>query len=61
MNYPIKRVLIQMCENGELNIDDPSDRFCVSWFTLRVANVGIKLFVSSWNEHRIPGTLYIVL
>ena len=50
-----------MCENGELNIDDPSDRFCVSWFTLRVANVGIKLFVSSWNEHRIPGTLYIVL
>ena len=59
INYPIKRTLIRMSEVGALNIDNPSDRFCTSWYTLNVANVGVSLFISSWNEHRIPGE-YIV-
>ena len=43
-----------MTEDGDIAIDDPMYRFCVSWYTIRVANVGIGLLVSSWNEHRIP-------
>ena len=28
----------------------------MSWFTIKTAAAGIELFVSSWNEHPIPGT-----
>lgn len=31
----------------------------MSWFTLRVANVGLKLMVDAWNNHRIPGRVFI--
>ena len=43
-----------MTEDGDIAIDDPMYRFCVSWYIIRVANLGIGLLVSSWNEHRIP-------
>ena len=55
VNYPIKTVLVQMLENGEFDLDDEMQAFCVSWFAIRVAAVGVQLFVSSWNEHPIPG------
>ena len=32
----------------------------VCWFAIKVAAVGIELFVASWNEHPIPlSFLYI--
>ena len=34
-------------------------KFCVSWFTIRVAHVGTTLAVNAWNEHSIPGILFI--
>jgi len=44
-----------MCESEIINLENPMHRFCVSWFALNVARVGTALFISSWNEHRIPG------
>ena len=55
VNYPIKAALIDMLEHGQISVDDDLDKFCVSWFTIKVAAVGIELFVAAWNEHPIPG------
>ena len=54
VNYPIKRILIDMMESGNFSLDDDWDKFCVSWFAIKVAAVGIELFIASWNEHPIP-------
>ncbi len=55
VNYPIKTVLISMDENGEISLDSKVDKYCISWFTINVANAGVSLFLSAWNEHTIPG------
>ena len=55
VNYPIKAILVQMVDQGEINIDNPLHFFCISWISIRVAFVGIELFVNSWNHHPIPG------
>ena len=60
INYPIKRILIQMMENSDFNLDDHLHFFCVSSLTRRVADVGVKLFISAWNYHHIPGMIYAV-
>ena len=54
VNYPIKESFIRMMENGDISMNDQMCRFSVSWYTLRVANIGIGLLISSWNEHPIP-------
>ena len=46
-----------MAEVEDTDLESPSCRFCVSWYTLNVAYVGVGLLISSWNEHRIPGKL----
>lgn len=56
VNYPIKACLIDMEAKGDFDIDADCHKFCVSWFSLHVSNVGTTLTVRSWNEHRIPGT-----
>lgn len=40
-------------------MDNPTHKFCVSWFNVRVANVGTSMAVRSWNEHPIPSKLTI--
>ena len=55
VNYPIKTVLIDMMESGDFSLVNDSDKVCVSWFAIKVAAVGIELFVASWNEHPILG------
>ena len=58
VNYPIKKILVEMHQNSSIMVDDPRDSlhcFCVSWVTLRVANVGNKLVLDAWNSHSIPG------
>ena len=59
VNYPIKTALIRMMENNDFSLDSDLDRYCVSWITIMTAAAGIELFVSSWNEHPIPGTYRI--
>ena len=56
VNYPVKRVLISMEENGIIDLSNDIVKFCVSWTTIKVVAPALKLFVESWNGHRIPGT-----
>ena len=46
---------MDMEQRNEFDIDADAHKFCSSWFSLRVANVGAALAVRSWNEHPIPG------
>ena len=55
VNYPIKAILVEMVEKGQINMDDNLHLFCVSWLSIRVSFVGVQLFVESWNHHPIPG------
>ena len=55
INYPLKEVLNQLVHDGQLCMEDPAHQYCCSWLSLRVANVGTRLFVTSWNSHPIPG------
>jgi len=55
VNYPIKRALNAMVNEDLINMDDDMNKFCVSWFTSRTADIGIKQVISSWSNHPIPG------
>lgn len=57
INYPIKTVLIDMVQNGELCMEDSLHQYSCSWLSLHVSIVGASLFVASWNAHPIPGTM----
>lgn len=46
------RLLIQM--------HDPVVKFCVSFITLNVAEVGLQRFIASWNSHPLEGNLTAV-
>ncbi len=49
-----------MEEAGCFSMDDPSHKFCISWVTLKVSQVGTRLVVESWNNHHIPGYIIII-
>ena len=55
INYPIKSVLVDMLQRQEIDMDNPMHQYCVSFFSINVVNVGISLFINSWNNHPIPG------
>ena len=55
VNYPLKRILINMSESGEIDIDNSLHKFCTSWFVMQVANFGMQQFVAAWNSHPLPG------
>lgn len=55
VNYPVKRVLVQMEEDEVIDMTDGITKFSVSWVTIRVVASPINQFVRSWNAHRIPG------
>ena len=55
VNYPVKRVLMDMAEHGDINIainNSSMHKFCVS---IQVVNVGVVLLIKAWNNHAIPG------
>ena len=54
-NYPVKRVLIEMVNTGDIDLTNNLHKYCISWFTIKVLNTGINLFIQSWNNHPIPG------
>lgn len=56
VNYPIKAVLVELVDSEEINMEDILHLFCVSWLSIKVAFVGIELFIKSWNHHSIPGS-----
>ena len=55
VNYPVKTVLVKMLECGDISSEDLMVQYCVSWFAIQVCNVGVSMFVMSWNSHPIPG------
>ena len=55
-NYPVKRALVDMENNGMIDIEDDVTKFCVSWVARQVVEVGLGYAVNSWNSHHIPGT-----
>ncbi len=55
VNYPLKTCLVQLESCHDIDMDCLHVRYCVSWFTIRVASEGIQLAVQSWNDHPIPG------
>ena len=54
VNYPIKSCLIYLEEQHDFNLD-LDHKFGVSWFTIRVSNIGTKMAIQSWNNHCTPG------
>ena len=57
INFPLKTCLLTLEEAGDIDMDCSHSKFCVSWFTLRVANVGTAMAIQAWNNHPIPGKL----
>ena len=56
VNYPIKRILVEMNKNDDSNdMNDDIHKFCVSFVSIQVASFGLETAVVSWNEHIIPG------
>ena len=55
LNYHIKQALNAMVNEDLINMDDDMNNFCVSWFTSRTADIGIRQVISSCNNHSIPG------
>ena len=55
INYPIKRVLIEMESCGEIDMSNGVTKFCVSSVSIMVISKAVHNFVCSWNCHRIPG------
>ena len=58
VNYPLKYVLVQMDNNGTIDIQNKMHKFCVSHVTQLVASFVLDIGVRSWNEHHIRG-MYI--
>ena len=59
VNYPLKRILIEMSEDGDIQLNNTLHMFAVSWFTMQVANCGMKLFVNARNQHPLLGMWFI--
>ena len=55
VNYPVKRILVEMENSEEINMGDETTKFCVSWVTIKVIEVALRTFIQAWNSHRIPG------
>ena len=55
INYPIKRQLVPIQNEENIDFTDSVTMFCVSWVTMYVANAAAEHLIHSWNHHRIHG------
>ena len=39
-------------------LDSAHDKFCTSWLSIRVSNIGTTLAIQARNKQPIPGTVY---
>ena len=58
VNYPIKKVLVELDNNQMIDMSCEIQNFCVSFVACTVANHGIKIVIMSWNAHIMPGIIY---
>jgi len=54
-NYPVKRALVAMENESLIDMDDETTKYCVSWVTRQVVEIGLNYAVGSWNSHPTPG------
>ena len=58
VNYPIKNALVEFDNSSLFDMDDETERFCVSWVAMKVANYGLNICVGAWNAHPIAGEFF---
>lgn len=56
-NFPIKLALVQMKNEGVVDMEDEVPKYCATWITTQVVEVGLQYAVSLWNSNAIPGNL----
>ena len=44
-----------MDEQGQIDMESETHKFCVSWLAIRVCSVGAAMAVEAWNDHPLPG------
>ena len=49
-----------MQQRSIIDMDCPTTKYCVSFMTAKLCQIGIQNHIQAWNNHRIPGTLYMV-
>ncbi|XP_038062428.1 uncharacterized protein LOC119732922 [Patiria miniata] len=57
VNYPLKRVVVAMHEQGLIHMQDDVEKFCVSMVLIKVARIGVQRFMSSWNNHHMRASI----
>ena len=55
VTYPIKRIVVVMDEQRQINMDDDIEKYCVSFVLRSVCSVGLNRMIEAWNNHSIPG------
>ena len=54
INYPIKRILVALEAEDEIDLHDDLDKYIVSEVTLDLLELQRERFVMTWNNHAIP-------
>ena len=60
VNYPIKTALVEFENNSVFDMENETDKFCVSWVSCQAAFYGLQVCIKSWNNHPIPGKLEVM-
>ena len=55
VKYPIKKVLVEMDNSMEIDMNVDVHKFCVLAVSCLVAEFGFNKVVQTWNSHSIPG------
>ena len=53
VNYPWKYALVEMNNNGTIDMQNEMRKFCVSHVTQLVASFGLDIVVRSWKKHPV--------
>ena len=59
VNFTIKRALISMQQRSIIDMDCPTTKYCVSFITAKLCQIGVQNQIQAWNNHKISGTLYM--
>ena len=61
VNYPIKTASVEFENNSVFDMENQTDKFCVSWVSCQVVSYGLQVVcIRSWNSHPIPGKLDVM-
>jgi len=55
VNYPIKKILVELDNNQRIDMECDIQKFCVSAVACRVAQLGLNRVIEAWNLHPISG------